>query len=67
MKNLFRLGFLALAISLSLSSCDFFSNSKPDSTVDSNKIDSSQIDSTKIDSVLVDTAKIKANSTTLGN
>jgi hypothetical protein len=67
MKNLFksvsyRIGFLAIAMSLSLTSCNWFTNSPKSKPIDSNKIDSPQIDSPKTDSPIVDSNKIKLDS-----
>ncbi|MGB4776428.1 MAG: hypothetical protein WBP45_14725 [Daejeonella sp.] len=66
MKNLFKFGFLALAISLSVVACD--SNKKADSATDSTTVDTAVVadtavvetpkaDTTKTDTAKTDTAK----------
>jgi len=62
MKNVFKFGFLAFALSLSLTSCSWFTNSSDSVPKDSNKIDSPSLDSPKSDSPTVDSNKIKADS-----
>ena len=51
MKNLFKFGFLALALSVSLTAC------WDTETKDKNKQDSLPIDSPKVDTAKIDTAK----------
>ncbi|WP_443938686.1 hypothetical protein [Pedobacter sp. MW01-1-1] len=55
MKNAFKLGFLALALSLSVVAC---SSEKKAEGTDSTAVDTTVVDSTKTDSVTVDTAKV---------
>jgi len=62
MKKLFKLAFVAFALSLSLASCDFFGKTPKTPAIDSNKIDSGTIDSTKLDSQNIDSAKLKTDS-----
>ncbi|TCC91826.1 hypothetical protein EZ428_08745 [Pedobacter frigiditerrae] len=62
MKNVFKFGFLAFTLSLSLTSCDWFTNSSDSAAIDSNKIDSPQVDSPKTDSPTIDSNKIKVDS-----
>jgi len=62
MKNLFKLSFLALTISLSVAAC---SSNKPTETatdsvgVDSIAADTMVVDTTVVDTAAVDTATIK--------
>jgi hypothetical protein len=65
MKIFFKLGFLALALSLSLSACDFFSSKKNIASQDSIKIDSIAADSAERNEKLVDSTKKKADSSAL--
>ncbi|WP_316765647.1 hypothetical protein [Pedobacter frigiditerrae] len=62
MKNVFKFGFLAFALSLSLTSCGWFSNSSDSVPIDTNKIDTLQLDSPKTDSLTPDSNKIKVDS-----
>ena len=61
MKNLFKIGFLAFTLSLSLTSCDFFSSTPKTQVIDSNNVDSNYRDSLKHDSNLVDSGKLKVD------
>ncbi|WP_443938684.1 hypothetical protein [Pedobacter sp. MW01-1-1] len=54
MKNAFKLGFLALALSLSVVAC---SSEKKAEGADSTAVDTTVVDSTKTDSVIVDSTK----------
>ena len=54
MKNSFKLGFLALAISLSVAACN--SNKTEEAAVDSMAVDSMAVDTTAVDSAAVDSA-----------
>jgi hypothetical protein len=49
MKNIFKLGFLAFAMAVSLTACNFFSSDPKKDLIDTTKIDTSLIDTTKID------------------
>ncbi len=61
MKNLFKIGFFALAIAMSVVACN--SNKATDSTTDSASMDSITVDTSAIDTmadsstVMVDTTK----------
>jgi hypothetical protein len=61
MKNLFKFGFFALAISLSVVACT--SNKPAEEAVDTTAVDSIIVDSVATDSILVDT--VSADSTAL--
>ena len=52
MKNAFKLGFLALALSLSVVACK---SAKKDGGTDSSKVDSSVVDTTVKDTTVKDT------------
>lgn len=52
MKNLFKFGFLALAISLSVAACS--SNKTEEAATDSTAIDSTAVDTTAADSTATD-------------
>lgn len=52
MKNLFKFGFLALAISLSIVACN--SDKATEETTDSVAVDSVAVDTTVVDSTVVD-------------
>ena len=54
MKNVFRLGFLAFAMAISLTACDFFGNSK-------NPKASTAPDTLAVDTTKIDTAKKELN------
>ena len=62
MKNLIKLGFVALALSVSLSSCDFFKGSASTPATDSLKNDSLTIDSLKQDTSTINKTVIKVDS-----
>ncbi|WP_316783632.1 hypothetical protein [Pedobacter frigiditerrae] len=62
MKNLFKFGFLAFALSLSLTSCSWFTNSSDSAPKDPNKTDSPTVDSPKIDSPAIDSPKTNPDS-----
>ena len=62
MKNLIKLGFVALALSVSLSTCDFFNSSAKTTVTDSLKTDSLTLDSLKQDTTAVNKTMIKADS-----
>lgn len=62
MKNVFKLGFLALAIAVSLTACDFFSSKPKPTDQDTTKTDTSKIDTSKINTQTLDTAKTNADS-----
>jgi len=53
MKNVFKLGFLAFALSLSVVACK---SEKKDGAADSSKVDSSVVDTTVKDTTAKDTA-----------
>jgi|UniRef100_UPI004049E420 ABC-type enterochelin transport system substrate-binding protein len=53
MKNSFKLGFLALAISLSVAACN--SNKTEEAATDSVAVDSMAVDSMAVDSAAADT------------
>ena len=55
MKNLFKFGFLALALSLGVAACN--SEKKADAT-DSPAVDSPVVDSPAVDSPAVDSPKV---------
>ncbi|MGN8056406.1 hypothetical protein ACTJKN_09035 [Pedobacter sp. 22163] len=52
MKNAFKMGFLALALSLSVVACK---SEKKDGTTDSSKVDSTVVDTTVKDTTVKDT------------
>jgi|LauGreDrversion4_2_1035121.scaffolds.fasta_scaffold00006_74 ABC-type glycerol-3-phosphate transport system substrate-binding protein len=52
MKNLFKFGFLALAISLSVAACS--SNKTEEAATDSTAVDSTAVDTTAADSTATD-------------
>ena len=52
MKNAFKMGFLALALSLSVVACK---SEKKDSATDSSKVDSTVVDTTVTDTTVKDT------------
>ncbi|QDW25572.1 hypothetical protein [Pedobacter sp. KBS0701] len=52
MKNLFKMGFLALALSLSVVACK---SEKKDGGTDSSKVDSTVVDTTVKDTTVKDT------------
>jgi hypothetical protein len=54
MKNSFKLGFLALAISLSVAACN--SNKTEEAATDSTAVDSTAVDTTAVDTAAADTA-----------
>lgn len=56
MKNALKLGVLAIAIVITVSSCDYFSTKQKNNSVDTTKIDSVNVDTNKID-----TSKINSN------
>ena len=56
MKNSFKLGFLALAISLSVAACN--SNKTEEAAVDSVAVDSMAVDSMAVDSMAVDSMAV---------
>ncbi len=56
MKNVLKLGALAIAIVISVSSCDYFSTSQKNNSIDTTQIDTSTINTNK-----VDTTKINSN------
>ena len=56
MKNSFKLGFLALAISLSVAACN--SNKTEEAATDSAAVDSMAVDTTAVDSMAVDTTAV---------
>jgi outer membrane lipopolysaccharide assembly protein LptE/RlpB len=62
MKNIFKLGFLAFALILCLSACDFFSQKKSSIPADTNQHDSVGTDSIKKLTDTIDTTKVKADS-----
>ena len=55
MKNAFKFGFLALAISLSVAACN---SEKKDAATDSPAVDSPVVDSPAMDSPVVDSPKV---------
>lgn len=55
MKNLFKFGFLALAMSLTFAACN---TNKTSESADSTAIDSAMIDTTVVDTAIVDTTII---------
>jgi hypothetical protein len=54
MKNLFKFGFLALAISLSVAACGGANQSE--NAADSTAVDTTAVDTTAVDTAAVDTA-----------
>lgn len=56
MKNALKLGALAIAIVITVSSCDYFGTNQKNNSVDTTQIDSFNVDTNKID-----TAKINSN------
>jgi hypothetical protein len=56
MKNSFKLGFLALAISLSVAACN--SNKTEEAATDSTAVDTTAVDTTAVDTAAVDTAAV---------
>ena len=52
MKNLFKFGFLALAMSLTFAACN---TNKTTESADSTAVDSTMIDTTMMDTTVVDT------------
>ncbi|WP_167343668.1 hypothetical protein [Pedobacter borealis] len=54
MKNAFKMGFLALALSLSVVACK---SEKKDGATDSSKVDSTVVDTTVKDTTVKDTTK----------
>jgi hypothetical protein len=52
MKNLFKLSFLALAVSLSVVACN--SDKATEETTDSSMMDSTMMDSTMVDATMMD-------------
>jgi ABC-type enterochelin transport system substrate-binding protein len=54
MKNYFKFGFLALAISLSVAACN--SNQTEEAATDSVAVDTVAVDTVAVDSAAVDTA-----------
>lgn len=54
MKNLFKFGFLALAISLSVAACS--SNKSEEAATDSVAVDSTATDSAAVDTAAADSA-----------
>jgi hypothetical protein len=59
MKKLFKLGFLALAVSLSVAACNSSNTSEADSdttVIDSPAVDTTVLDSTGVDTLSADTA-----------
>ena len=53
MKNLFKFGFLALAISLSVAACS--SNKTEEVAADTAAVDTTAVDTTAVDTTAVDT------------
>jgi hypothetical protein len=62
MKNLFKLGFVAFTLSLSLTACDWFSSEKKATPADSVKIDSIKADSIQKATNAIDSIKTKVDS-----
>lgn len=52
MKNLFKFGFLALAMSLTFAACN---TNKTAETTDSTAVDSAMVDTSVVDTAIVDT------------
>lgn len=65
MKNVFKFGFLALAIATSLTACDFFGSTPQKDPIDTTKIDTSVIDTNKIDTTKKELNKINPDSATI--
>ncbi len=61
MKNLFKFGFFALAISLSVVACN--SNKASDATQDSTSLDSISVDTAAIDTVAGDSSMVAVDTT----
>ncbi|MBC7653769.1 MAG: hypothetical protein H7098_04750 [Oligoflexus sp.] len=61
MKNLFKFGFFALALSLSVVACN--SNKAADETADSAAMDSITVDTMAVDTVAGDSSMIKVDTT----
>ena len=55
MKNLFKFGFLALAMSLTFAACN---TNKTSESADSTAIDSAMVDTTIIDTTIIDTTVV---------
>lgn len=62
MKNLIKLGSVALALSVSLTSCDFFKGSAETPPTDTIKNDSLTIDSLKKDTTAINKTVLKVDS-----
>lgn len=56
MKNVFKYGFLAIAVSLSVAACN--TNKTDDSTHDTTMSDTSMMDTTMTDTSMTDTATL---------
>ncbi len=61
MKNLFKFGFFALAISLSVVACN--SNKASEETADSASMDSITVDTAAIDTVAGDSSMVSVDTT----
>ncbi len=61
MKNLFKFGFFALAISLSVAACN--SNKAADETADSAAMDSITVDTSAVDAVAGDSSSVMIDTT----
>ena len=61
MKNLFKFGFFALAISLSVVACN--SNKASDATQDSTSLDSITVDTAAVDTVAGDSSMVTVDTT----
>ncbi|RYY37169.1 MAG: hypothetical protein EOP46_03710 [Sphingobacteriaceae bacterium] len=58
MKNAFKLGFLALAVSLSVAACKGSASGEGDTTgTDTTVVDTTVVDTTVVDTTVVDTTK----------
>lgn len=55
MKNLFKLSFIAFALTISLSSCGLFGSKHQGEPADTLKTDTNTIDTTKIDTSTIKT------------
>jgi hypothetical protein len=61
MKNLFKFGFFALAISLSVVACN--SNKATDASADSASVDSITVDTAAVDTVAADSSVVAVDTT----
>ncbi|HEY0666802.1 MAG TPA: hypothetical protein VGD22_01420 [Sphingobacteriaceae bacterium] len=60
MKNLFKFGFIALAMSLTFAACN---TNKTTESADSTAVDSTMVDTTMMDTTVVDTTVVDTAAT----